>query len=183
MRPFRGVWLGRPVQACRRSREAFFIGFQRTVKFFLLPQQRYISVHQHANLLYLIYMERKKPGPQKGHKHTSVVRSTLGDRIYKIRRTRGLTQAQLGTQVGLSKRMIAHYEAGSKAMTVTALQKVASALGVTVATLMGERAAPPAPVNTTKPSVRKRVEILQKLAPTDQQAIFRMIDNAAKNGT
>jgi len=85
--------------------------------------------------------------------------------------------------VGLSKRMIAHYEAGSKAMTVTALQKVASALGVTVATLMGERAAPPAPVNTTKPSVRKRVEILQKLAPTDQQAIFRMIDNAAKNGT
>ena len=91
-----------------------------------------------------------------------------------------MTQEQLGVLAGLSKRMIAHYEVGSKAMTVEALQKIAAMLGVTVSHLLGEKAAPPDLESGIKPSIRKRIETLKELPPPDQQAIFRMIDNAAK---
>jgi transcriptional regulator with XRE-family HTH domain len=76
--------------------------------------------------------------------------------------------------------MIAHYETGSKAMTVESLQKIASALGVTISHFLGEKAAPDLE-NGIKPSIRKRLETLKDLPAADQQAIFRMIDNAAKS--
>ncbi len=79
--------------------------------------------------------------------------------------------------------MIAHYEAGSKAMTVESLQKIAATLGVTVSQLLGEKSAPPDLENGIKPSVRKRIEALKELPVADQQAIFRMIDNALKKDT
>lgn len=124
-------------------------------------------------------MKKGKPGPSKGKKHIQVTRSTLGEKLYKARRARGLTQEHLGELVGLSKRMIAHYETGSKAMTVESLQKIAAILGVTVSQLLSEKASPDLE-NGIKPAVRKRIEILKDLPVADQQAIFRMIDNAAK---
>ena len=125
-------------------------------------------------------MRKGKPGPAKGKKHSQVVRTPLGKKLYKTRRARGITQERLGELVGLSKRMIAHYEVGSKAMTVEYLQKIAETLGVTVSYLLEERSDPLKLEEKTSRSLRKRFETLKKLPSMDQQAIFRMIDNAAK---
>jgi len=122
-------------------------------------------------------MKKGKPGPNRGYKQAQVKRTPLGLRLFRARRAKGLTQEQLGELVGLSKRMVAHYEVGSKAMTVEMLQRIANTLGFTVAQLLGEKEIAN---NTTpiKPAVRKRIEALISLPPVDQQAIFRMIDNA-----
>jgi len=124
-------------------------------------------------------MKRKKPGPPKGQRHKDVKRTPLGENIYKVRNMRGLTQEELGTQVGLSQRMIAHYEVGSKAITVTSLLKIAKALNVNVSELLAERT-PKEPADKLKPSLRKRMKILKSLPEQDQKAIFRMIDLAAE---
>lgn len=120
-------------------------------------------------------MNKTKPGPEKGKTQDQVKRSPLGERLCKIRKSRGLTQEQLGELVGLSKRMIAHYEAGSKAMTVVSLQKIAKALGVTIAHLTGEKKNVIKEAEV-KPALKKRIETLKKLPQADQQAIFKMID-------
>jgi transcriptional regulator with XRE-family HTH domain len=125
-------------------------------------------------------MKKRKPGPSKGKKHTQISRSPLGERLYRVRRARGLTQEQLGELTGLSKRMIAHYEVGSKAMTVDSLKKIAVSLGVAISHLLGEKSTPPDLETGIKPSIRKRLDTLKELPAPDQQAIFRMIDNAAK---
>jgi len=122
---------------------------------------------------------KKKPGPPKGRSKTSVKRSPLGERLCRARRARGLTQEELGKRIGVSKRMIAHYEAGSKAMTVPALQRIAEALGVKVATLVANgQTTTIEETRLMKPALKKRVEALEQLPAADQQAIFRMIDNA-----
>ncbi len=64
-------------------------------------------------------------------------------------------------------------------MTVASLLKIAEALGVTASHLLGERKASQNINNNFKPSLKKRIEVLRNLSTTDQQAIFRMIDNAA----
>jgi transcriptional regulator with XRE-family HTH domain len=125
-------------------------------------------------------MKKGKPGPSRGKKHSQISRSPLGERLYRARRARGLTQEQLGEFTGFSKRMIAHYEVGSKAMTVESLQKIADSLGVAISHLLGEKSTPPDLESGIKPSIRKRLEALKELPIPDQQAIFRMIDNAAK---
>lgn len=76
--------------------------------------------------------------------------------------------------------MIAHYEVGSKAMTVESLQKIVNALGVAISHLLGDKSTSPDLENGIKPSIRKRIETLKALPAQDQQAIFRMIDNAAQ---
>jgi transcriptional regulator with XRE-family HTH domain len=124
-------------------------------------------------------MKTKKPGPPKGRPKSGVKRSPLGERLCRARKARGLTQEELGKRVGVSKRMIAHYEVGSKAMTVPSLQRIAEALGVKVATLVAnDQAATFDDERLMKPALKKRVEVLEQLPAADQQAIFRMIDNA-----
>ena len=67
---------------------------------------------------------KKKPGPQKGSKHKGIVRSDFGQRLFDTRKARGLTQIELGKIVGLSKRMIAYYEANTSGPPVEVLRKL-----------------------------------------------------------
>jgi transcriptional regulator with XRE-family HTH domain len=128
-------------------------------------------------------MKKGKPGPRWGKKRGQAGRTQLGDRLYKCRKAHGLTQEQLGEIIGVSKRMVSHYEAGSLAMTVESLQKFAKALGVKTSYLLGERGSSPIieEKSKIKPSLSKRIEMLKKLKPIEQQSIFRSIDNAWKN--
>ena len=127
-------------------------------------------------------MKRKKPGPQKGTKFTDIKRTPIGERIFKTRRARGLSQEDLGKKVALSKRMIAHYESQDGDPTIQILKKIASALNVTVSYLVGE--SPQKLVkNELTPKLRRHVETLQKLPPKDQKAVMRHLDGlAVQNG-
>jgi transcriptional regulator with XRE-family HTH domain len=127
-------------------------------------------------------MKIKKPGPPKGQKQTEVKRSPFGERLYKIRKARGMTQETVGEKIGVSKRVIAFYEGNHNGPEPDLLKKIASALNVTVSYLLGEsilkNIEPEVP-----PSLRKHVDKLKKLPPKDQKTAIRMIDAlAAQNG-
>lgn len=72
----------------------------------------------------------------------------IGARIKEIRKKRGLTQVQLAKKAGISQSALSDIESqvSSKRPSATTIQLLASALGCTVAELMGET------VETRKPT-------------------------------
>lgn len=62
-------------------------------------------------------------------------RVTLGATIARLRRERGLTQAQLAEAVRIHKRGIIRVEQGSTSLTVDVLSRMADALGIQLSEL------------------------------------------------
>lgn len=60
--------------------------------------------------------------------------------IHKLRKMRGLSQAELAERAGLSQPSIGAIEAGRKSPTLRTLEKIASALGISVSDLLEEQA-------------------------------------------
>lgn len=61
---------------------------------------------------------------------------TIGERIAKIRRERGMTQTDLGNRIGVTKQTICSYERRGN-MHPSTVSAIADALGVSRATLLG----------------------------------------------
>jgi transcriptional regulator with XRE-family HTH domain len=114
-------------------------------------------------------MHKKKPGPPKGKKHSEVERSSFGERLFKTRKIRGLSQTELGERTDLSRRMVSHYEGnapeGPPLMTLT---KIADALNVTVSYLLGESTLK-AIKDDVKPNLRKHINALQERRPRNKK--------------
>jgi len=89
-----------------------------------------------------------------------------------------LSQEELGKKVGISKRMIAHYESSRGDPSIETLRILADALKVTVSYLTGE-SAQKGIKDELNPKLRRHLEKLQKLSPKDQQAVMRMVDGLA----
>jgi len=64
----------------------------------------------------------------------------LGIKIKALRKKRGLTQEQLGTIVGVDGSMINKIEKGKSSGSMQTLERIATALGKTLAQLLKERA-------------------------------------------
>jgi transcriptional regulator with XRE-family HTH domain len=127
-------------------------------------------------------MKRTKRGPLQGQTHKDVKRSPFGKRLFSTRKARGISQAELGEKIGLSKRMVSFYEGDTQGPPVDVVIKMAAVLNVTTSYLLGE-----SPMKIIKdemtPSIRKHVDTLQKLPPKDQKAVMRMIEGlAVQNG-
>lgn len=61
-----------------------------------------------------------------------------GPSVRSLRRRRNLTLDQLAEEVGLSKGHLSRFERGEKSLSVSALMRLAKALGTSVSTLLGE---------------------------------------------
>ncbi len=66
------------------------------------------------------------------------IATKTGQRVAKIRKAAGLTQAELGERSNLSQRLISNIECGQREGTIDTLIKIARALDVTVTQLTGE---------------------------------------------
>jgi transcriptional regulator with XRE-family HTH domain len=122
---------------------------------------------------------KKKTGPPKGSKHKGVVRSAFGQRLFDTRKARGLTQSELGKLVGLSKRMIAYYEANTSGPPVEVLRKLSEVLNVTSSYLLGESPLKAPVQDEMTPSFRRYVDILKSLPAEDKKTALKMIEAIA----
>jgi transcriptional regulator with XRE-family HTH domain len=125
-------------------------------------------------------MKKKKPGPLKGKRHTDIKRSAFGERLYKTRKIRHLSQTELGERVGLSRRMISHYEGDApEGPPITTLKKMAEALNVSVSYLLGEST-----LKTIKedinPNLKKYFIAFQNLPRKERITIQNMIEIAVE---
>lgn len=66
----------------------------------------------------------------------------FSQRIYELRKQRGLSQKELGEAVGLSHKAISTIESGSRSTTIEKLVLLADFFGVSTDYLLGRRAEP-----------------------------------------
>lgn len=56
----------------------------------------------------------------------------IGQKIKSLRKTRGMTQDQLGQKLGVQRATISNYEIGRRSPHLTELEKIATILGVSL---------------------------------------------------
>ncbi len=60
----------------------------------------------------------------------STLRQQLGQLFKQVRKEKGLTQKELGEQLGLTEITIRRYEIGSQNLTLDTIEKIADLLGI-----------------------------------------------------
>lgn len=95
----------------------------------------------------------------------------------RLRRARGLTQAEIGDRVGLSRRMVAYYEGQAVRPPAHVLDRLATVLRVSADELLGLRAVEgEAPVRLRW---WRRLRVIEDLSPGDRRAVFRFLEALA----
>lgn len=105
----------------------------------------------------------------------------LGARIAELRQAQGLTQAQLGDALGISQSTINTYEVGRRRIQVSALPRVAEALGVSVEDLIG--AAPKSGKRGPAPKLQQQLERVSRLPRAEQRFVSKMLDVVLKQAS
>ena len=97
----------------------------------------------------------------------------IGERIFRLRRERGVSQTELGAKVGVSQRVMSYYENGSTRIPADALLKIADVLKVSVYELLGRA------VSGRSPKDKKTWRLLEQIGQlpgAHQRAILKTID-------
>lgn len=116
---------------------------------------------------------RRRTAPRKDE--------TVGERIRRLRKVRGLSQTDLGELVGLTQRQMTYYETQGGSLSAELVVKFAQALRVSADEILGiqpprvrARAADPKSVRLWRHFSR-----VEQLPPHDRKSILKMIDALA----
>jgi transcriptional regulator with XRE-family HTH domain len=105
----------------------------------------------------------------------------FGDRLRTLRIGKGLTQTELGKRVGLSGRMMVHYEKHATRPPVDKVVALARALGLQVADLVNGNSMTDA--QNVDRKFARRLERARRLPAEDQKILAGIIDGfLQKNG-
>ncbi len=102
----------------------------------------------------------------------------LGDKLKSIRLESGLTQTELGKRVGLSRRMVLHYEKYATNPPADKVALIAAALGVKIEALLKE--IPASKKTNIDPKFARKLEKAKSLPLSDRQLLETMIDSLLK---
>jgi transcriptional regulator with XRE-family HTH domain len=91
-------------------------------------------------------MKDRAVAPGLAH-HPLDINARLADRVRTLRSDRGLTLEALAARCDVSRSMISLVERGESSPTAVVLEKIASGLGVSLATLFDDASAPAEPVS------------------------------------
>lgn len=98
----------------------------------------------------------------------------FGPRLASLRKASGLTQAELGAKVGVSYRVIAHYEREEAQPPGPILPDLAQALGVTIDGLLDSEPLEPVPPRIAR--LRRHLRRVEELSPSDQRTVLKLVD-------
>lgn len=99
----------------------------------------------------------------------------FGSRLAEIRKTKGLTQTELGELIGASQRMVAYYEKETQPPPSEKLHLIAKILNVTADELLGIKAVKEEGKALDR-KLSKTVKRLEKLSKSDQKAVIHYIN-------
>lgn len=102
-------------------------------------------------------------------------KETIGQRLARLRRDRGITQAELAEKLGMTQPMISGYEHGTLRLHGELIVELAQILSVSADEILdlGESKSASAPTNRR---LLRRLQELDQLPRRDQQALLRTID-------
>jgi transcriptional regulator with XRE-family HTH domain len=101
--------------------------------------------------------------------------ANIGGKIRQLRKERGLTQVQVSQLSGVSQSAISDIESGrvTKLPNIDTVGKIASALGCTVAELLGEGAPAAAPSDGLTPTERQLILDFRQLNDQGVQYVLQ----------
>lgn len=102
-------------------------------------------------------------------------KETLGQRIARLRKERGYTQAELADKMGIIRELISDYEREKIRPHYEMVIRFALALDVTTDVLLGLK---PSKNNGSKPSLKilRRMKKIEALPPAQQKVLLKNID-------
>lgn len=105
----------------------------------------------------------------------------LGAHISLLRKSRGMTQAELARAIGVSQQAVFAYELGERRVSVLILVKVAKVFSIPVEELVGLSRPVRIPKGRLSPRAMRHAERLQGLSKTQQRFVVRIIDMLEKS--
>ncbi len=108
-------------------------------------------------------------------KSTARQAARFGSRLATLRQQRGLSQEELAAHIGVSRRVIAYYEAESPQLPGALLVALAQALQVSADELLGMAPLTDLPSPKTA-RLLKRLQRIEELPPADQRAVLKLVD-------
>jgi transcriptional regulator with XRE-family HTH domain len=104
---------------------------------------------------------------------------TLGQRLARLRKQRGLTQVELAQKIGIIQSLVSEYERDKLRLNAEMLARFALALEVSADELLGLQKLPK---NGRHPSrkVLRRLQKIEELPAHDQAALLKTIDTFLK---
>lgn len=103
------------------------------------------------------------------------IEESIGERLARFRRERGITQAELAVSLGLAQPNVSDYERGVLRLNADLILKITRVLRVSADELLGLR--PPkssTPVRNGR--LARRLQEIDRLPRRDQEALLRTID-------
>lgn len=113
---------------------------------------------------------------------------TLGARLQRIRKEKGITQVELAKRLGSIQSVVSSYECGTTHPNHEMLARIATALGVSTDYLLGIAPAPTATradFKSDTPTIGKfqrRLDQLLHLPKRDQDAVLKVMDAMLAKG-
>ncbi|WP_153066995.1 helix-turn-helix domain-containing protein [Steroidobacter cummioxidans] len=101
--------------------------------------------------------------------------AALGKRVTQLRKSRGMTQAELARALGVSQQAVFAYEIGDRRISVLVLERLARLFRLNIDQFLGFA---PEPVRKRRlsPRAMRHAERLQALSKTQQRFVVRIID-------
>jgi transcriptional regulator with XRE-family HTH domain len=104
---------------------------------------------------------------------TPVDETTIGKRLRDLRKRRGLTQAEVGEQLGIDQVLVSNYERGAARMHGALVAGFAKALRTSADEILGLK-----DVSTkthTNGRLLRRLERIEELPAVDQRAVLKFL--------
>jgi transcriptional regulator with XRE-family HTH domain len=111
-------------------------------------------------------------------KEVDTGKETLGQRLARLRKERGLTQKQVAEGTGLIQELVSSYERGKLRLNADMILRFSEILSVSADELL--RGSKKEPASTKRqPSIKliRRMEQIEELPPYQQRALLMTIDN------
>jgi transcriptional regulator with XRE-family HTH domain len=100
----------------------------------------------------------------------------LGAHVTILRKSRGMTQAELSRAIGVSQQAVFAYENGQRRISVLVLAKLAKVFSTSVEGMVGLSKPLHVPKGRLSPRCVRHAERLQALSKTQQRFLIRIID-------
>lgn len=115
------------------------------------------------------------PAVARSERTSSDANPTLGQRLARIRRERGITQTELADKLGVPQSNISKYERDEFRLHGDLIIKISQILRVSADELLGLGNSIPKETESER-RLLKRLRSVGRLPKRDQQALFRTID-------
>lgn len=103
-------------------------------------------------------------------------KETIGQRIKRIRKQKGYSQADIGKKVGIIQRLVSDYERGRLRISVDLLIRFASALEVDTSELVTDNHKTKKEIKPVTSKLAQRLRRIETLNVSQQKTIIKTLD-------